>query len=151
GGIYSINGADPADKMIVTGCTLNGNSALRGGGGIYTFGVATVANSTLSNNSAGFGGAIVLGSVFAFGTHTLTLTSTVLNANHASANGGAIYNFNASILSGCTLTDNSTTSGDGGGVYNAGTVTVDGSTLTGNSAVNGGGIASDRSLTVSGS
>jgi hypothetical protein len=53
--------------------------------------------------------------------------------------GGAILNFGALTLSGCTLSGDSAGT-SGGGVYNAGTLTVSGSHVVDNSAGTGGGI-----------
>jgi hypothetical protein len=44
--------------LTLTDCTLSGNSTGGGGGGIYNVGTATLAGCTLSGNSAGYGGGI---------------------------------------------------------------------------------------------
>ena len=57
------------------------------GGGIYNGGTLTLTNSTVSGNSAGYGGGI-----FNAGTGTLTLTNSTVSANTATNSGGGIYN-----------------------------------------------------------
>ena len=106
----------------------------RQGGGIYTCGTLTVANSTLTGNSAvGAGGAYVQ-------TGSLTVMNSTISDNSASANGGGIHNHNNGVLS---ITDSiiSGNSADysGGGIDNDGTLTVTNSTLSENSAASGGG------------
>src|SRR5437879_8990557 len=94
--------------MSMTNCMLSANSSSTGGG-VYNFGTLTIANSTLSGNSASiFGGGIVNSSDPA----TLTITNS-------------------------TLTGNSVSGGSGGGIYNFGTVNSRSSIIAGNTASSG--------------
>jgi hypothetical protein len=100
----------------------------------------TIANSTISGNSAGGGGGIVT-----FGTETdpssLTLTNSTVSGNTATSNGGGI-----DTLGGVTNVIRSTISGntaggEGGGVslFNYSDLTLTNSTVSGNRAQDGGG------------
>ena len=127
--------------LTVANSTLSGNSAAAAGGGIYNYAGSTlmVTNSTLSGNSApGGGGIFVL-------TSTLTVTNSMFSGNSAGYGGGAIST--DSVVSTVTATvDGSTFAGNsagsyGGGIFNSGTrLTVTNSTFSGNSAPIAGGI-----------
>jgi hypothetical protein len=106
-------------------CALSGNSALSysyGGGGIYNDGNAgsatlTVANSTLSGNSAsnGYGGGISNNGTGA-GSATLVVVNSTLSGNSAyQFGGGAIDNDTSDSASGEVTLTNSTLSGNSGG------------------------------------
>jgi hypothetical protein len=88
-----------------------------GGGAILNFGVLTVSDSILSDNSAFQGG-----------------------------NGGAIANDGSLTVIGCTLSGNYTFSGGGGAIFNAGTLTVRGSNLSENTAFAGGAICNSLGI-----
>jgi cysteine-rich repeat protein len=102
-------------------CTLSGNSANEGGGGIYNLGNATLTNCTLSGNSAGYyGGGAIFNAV-------------------TGPDGGPPSNSGTATLTNCTLSGNS--AGQGGGIANLGNATLTNCTLSGNSATyRGGGI-----------
>jgi parallel beta-helix repeat protein/predicted outer membrane repeat protein len=129
--------------------TVNGNqTVLRGGGGgIYiALGTNTLANNTLSANSATIGGGIhIIGG-------TNTVSNNTFSANLANDSGGAIYTqytgTGINTLTNNTFLANSATYG--GGIYlSGGTSTLTNNTLYGNSATNGtgGGIFTIRNGT----
>jgi hypothetical protein len=148
-------GIDNAGTLKLNSSMVSGNSTRWKGGGIFSSGFASTAvnSSTLSNNSATYGGGIYnLGSVI--------LSGSTLSGNFASRDGGGIFNVPATVpnplgtvtVLDCMLSGNS--AGDsGGGIYNlGGTVILSGSTLSGNSASNnGGGIDNEGALTVTNS
>jgi hypothetical protein len=134
GGFGSGGGLYKDGMLTVTGSTLSGNSAIYGGGIYNHSGTLTLSNSTLSGNTARYGGGI-------YNNGTLTLSNSTLSGNSAGHAGG-IYN-----STGTLTVSNSTLSGnyadyEGGGIYNQGTLTLSNSTLSGNSAelYHGGGI-----------
>ena len=143
GGIFNSIGT-----LTVTNSTLSSNSAIYGGG-IYNgfYGTLIITNSMLSANSASrYGGAIRNDN-----SGRLTVTNSTLSGNSASRYGGGVYNG----YSGTLAVTNSTLSGNsasryGGGIYNgySGTLAVTNSTLSGNSAIYGGGICNDNSGTL---
>ncbi len=113
GAIYN-NGGDPGATLMISSSTISENSALGslGGGGILDGGgTVTIANSTISGNSADSG------------------------------NGGGIYTLGVTTITNSTISGNGAASGNGGGIYTFGTLTITNSTLSGNAAVEGGGVS----------
>jgi parallel beta-helix repeat protein len=89
-------GVDGGDTLAMSDCTISGNTALRGGGGIYLSSsrgsTSTLTNCTIEGNA-------------------------VVGPNGPyPARGGGVFNEGTDQLIGCTVTGNSAT--QGGGVYN---------------------------------
>jgi hypothetical protein len=143
GGIYANGG------LTITNSTLTGDTAPTSYGGAIEAGynnasVNTISGSTLSNNTARYGGAVG-------GGRDLAISDTQLTGNHASgspnAYGGAIQVGDQLELTGSTVTGN-TSSGTAGGInvdpkYGA---TISGATISGNTAAAGGGGMTVRSV-----
>ncbi|MBK8038247.1 MAG: autotransporter-associated beta strand repeat-containing protein [Verrucomicrobiaceae bacterium] len=110
-----------------TGATASGN-----GGAIFNnAGTLTLAQCTLSGNSASYGGAIGNSS------STLTLERCTLSGNSATNNSGAIDNFNSTLmLAHCTLSGNSASYGGAIGNYSS-MLTLTNSIVAGNTALSG--------------
>jgi hypothetical protein len=146
GGISNASGA----TAHVTDSAVTGNSAptnLGEGGGILNDGVMTVANTTLSANSAPAGGGL-------YNQSTLTVANCTFSGNSGTSDvggvGGGIYN-----LSGGLIVTNSTFSGNSAGgpdfqnpaafarggaiATQGGTLTLSASTFSGNTATGGVG------------
>ena len=113
---------DRRSEMTVTDSTFNGNTAQLEGGALYASGESklTVKNCTIDGSiSEKHGGAITVRSSY-FDMEN----STVTNSQCAN-NGGAIYvsynsnrEMNSKVnITGCTISDNSTTGGYGGAIY----------------------------------
>jgi hypothetical protein len=129
GGIYNDH-----SNLTVKGCALSGNSASSdsyGGGGIYSDGsggsaTLTVANSTLSGNSAsdGYGGGISNNGVA--GSATLTVVNSTLSGNSASQFGGGGIDNDTSDGGSAVTVANSTLSDNfgGAGIVSFGLMTV---------------------------
>jgi len=98
---------------------------------IYNEGTLTLTNSTVSGNTADFGGGIT-------NRGTLTLSNSTVSGNMATSDGGGIYNGGTLTLSNSTVSGNMAT-GVGGGIYNVGTLTLSNSTVSGNTATGDGG------------
>jgi len=111
-----------------------------------------LSNLTLTGGAADNGAAI-------WNAEDLTLSNVILTGNHATANGGAIYNSAGSgtiagvnvTLEASSVTGNTAVSG--GGIYSdqGATATVSDITLSTNSATNGGAIFNRGTFTLSGS
>jgi len=139
-------------SVTLSGCTISGNTATKGGG-VYATRNLTIDSSTISGNVAltKEGGGVYLSK------GTLTLTDSTISANHADSAGAGkgggleLEATAASTISGCTIAAN--TSYYGGGLAllaTTGAVTLSNSTITANRASsNIGAIGDDASsLTV---
>ena len=123
-----------------------GNTAGDDGGGIYNeAGTVTVVSSTVSDNTAKFGGGIwshpgEMGGNFNEAAMT-TVDGSTVSENTATAGGGGIYNETTLTIQNKSAISNNTAD-DGGGIYTAfsSKATVDSSTINANAASNGGGI-----------
>lgn len=104
------------ERTVITGNTANANDGTNGGGGIYLYGVVTIIDSIISNNSAAYGAGIS-----SFNASTLTIRGSTISGNTAT---GALPDPTASF------------SGGGGGIflYNA-DLLIENSTISGNTAV----------------
>jgi len=123
--------------LTVANSTLSGDSASDDGGGVFNDGALTVANSTLSGDSASEEG----GGIANAGARALTVANSTFSDDSA-VGGGGVYNVGTVTVANSTLSGDSA-SEDGGGIYSGGggEMTVSNSTLLGNSATdNGGGI-----------
>ena len=151
GGIYALS------PLTISTSTLAGNTASQHGGGIYhsfsesDFGVVSIDQSAIHDNSALHGGGIynasgrfVLtnsqvqqntassgdgGGIYALGS--VDVVSSSLTLNDASRNGGGIYNYATSSLVNSIVLANRV-GGDGGGIYNVRTLSVQNSTVAHN-------------------
>jgi predicted outer membrane repeat protein len=141
GGIYDY---ESDTGMDVSGSTISDNRAAGDGGGIWLTAVGSwdnsVTGSTLRGNSGTDGGAI-----FAAANNGLALSGDDIVNNHASADGGGLYEDGgtdtASQLSiGTTTFFANRAAGHGGGIFNrTSPVPVTDSAITGNLAGGGGG------------
>ena len=109
--------------LNISHCTLSGNTASIGGGGISNeYGAVNISNSTVSGNSASVGGGGILNV-----TTTMNITNCTLSNNTAPA-GGGILNDGTLNISNSTLSSNT-----GVGIYNfGGTLNISNSTVSGN-------------------
>jgi parallel beta-helix repeat protein len=129
-------------SATVTGSTISGNDADRGGGIFFysTSGATTVVDSTISGNTATFNG----GGMFLYHTAgSVTISRSTISGNTATENGGGLFFYEAvgtTTISNSTISGNTATNGGGGGIvlYDQ-TLTINNSTLSGNQAPNGFG------------
>ncbi len=130
GGIYNNN----EKTLTVNSSTLSGNS----GSGIYSGvrSVLTVLNSTLTSNSASIGGGIQ-----SYGEATVrNSTFSGNSASSADYGGGAIYHeYGNMVILNSTISSNTAlgSEGSGGGIHNWGTVSIGNSLVAGNTASTG--------------
>jgi hypothetical protein len=128
------------------------------GGGIFNLGTLKVINSTLSRNTATFGGGGIgngepqePGSIDNPRGGTLTLSNTTVSNNSAGADGPGIANFPGAIatLTSSAVNNNKAITGNAGGIGNGGSMTLINSIVSGNSAVkDAGGIGNASSMTL---
>jgi hypothetical protein len=126
--------------VFLDSLTLSKGRCPHAGGAILNLGGnLTVNRCTLSDNTAldDAGGGAIFNDVGA----TLTLNQCTLTGNHAREQGGAIYNYRATLtVVGCTISGN-TSDGDpsfrgglgGGGIFNSSVLTLTNSIVAGNS------------------
>ncbi len=127
--------------LTLTNCTVSGNAADILGGGICCYsGTLTLTNSTISGNVASTMTKASGGGICSNGA--LALTNTTVSGNAAGEDGGGIYSGGASTtLTNSTISGN-TTEDEGGGIYSNDTLTLTNTTVSGNAANWGGGIYS---------
>ena len=141
-----------AGALTVTSSTISENSAAYGGGIFNEGGSVTMIDSTFSNNDAYMDG----GGIYSQGG-TVTVSTSTLSHNNASFTGGGVYNADGIVtVSNSTFSYNSgdpLMSSYAGGIYNIGTLTISDSIFSNNSAeASGGGIFhADGTLTITNS
>jgi len=162
-GLTITGGTDPASgtggggivnngTLTVANCSITGNSALdgTGGGGIVNNGTLTVANCSITNNSAPDGSG---GGINNNGSGTVTVTgSTIANNSAPTGGGGGIANGSGTLRVTSSVVSNNTASQGGGVDVFEGNLNVVNSLFLGNTAVGlsayGGAIHTDAFTTV---
>jgi Putative Ig domain len=140
-GITSGGGGGNIAKTLITGSTIENNTAsIGGGGGILGIGAdhMTITNSTIQNNTChGAGGGVDVG-----GNDIVNiLQSAILNNMAPNDNGGGVYcgNSNGTInLTNVTMSGNSAQEGGAIASGNSGIIAITNSTISGNTATIGG-------------
>ncbi len=131
GGAVFCYGSSPT----LANCTISGNSA-DDGGGVYCYsGSPTLTNCTISGNSADDGAG-----VYCYASSP-TLANCTITGNSARRDGGGVYCYRSSpMLTNCKISENSAYN-VGGGVYCDwySSPTLTNCTISGNSAYDGGG------------
>jgi predicted outer membrane repeat protein len=141
GGLSRVFQVDTGVSAAFSGLTITGGTS-SSGGGVQNLGTLMLTNCTVSGNSASGGG----GGLSSSGTLTLT-NCTVSGNSASFSNGGGLNNSGTLTLTNCTVSGNSASgqfsSGTGGGLNNSGTLTLTNCTVSGNAALRGGGIYMD--------
>jgi CSLREA domain-containing protein len=115
GSDYRIFSVASGSVVSISGITItNGNVTTNNGGGILNFGTLTISDSTISANSARFGGGI------ANGQGILTITDSTISGNTAMFRGGGVRNADGlSVIEHSTITKNTAPS-EGSGISSFG-------------------------------
>ena len=112
----SSTGTLTLDKLTIRTGNLGATYA---GGGIYSDGILSITNSTLSGNTAPTGGALYVA------TGTATVLNSTFSGNTATDGGGAAVASGATLTASFATFSGNTASGSGAGFYNnGGTVTL---------------------------
>ena len=145
GVVYATSGG--AVNLTLSGCTISGNKATNGDGGVINMagGTLTISGAKLTGNtSSRYGGAVYL-----YDGVTATMTGGEISNNQAASEGGAVHVYGTSTfnLSGGKITGNSSV--DGGAIYlnrEPSVLNMSGGVISGNTATgNGGGVYIYRS------
>ncbi|MFN8445322.1 MAG: choice-of-anchor Q domain-containing protein [Caldilineaceae bacterium] len=127
-GAVWIDGGNP----IIDSAQFISNTAVKGGGAVWSNPPVVVSNTSFVSNTAQFGGAL-----FANSTLQMTNSQLRLNAATGGSGGGAVSNGATQITN--TLFASNTTSSQGGGLYVQNTTSLANVQFTNNSATDGGG------------
>jgi parallel beta-helix repeat protein/predicted outer membrane repeat protein len=105
GGVYCEEDSMPT----FTNCTISNNIAEENGGGVYCSGNTTIDNSTISENSAHYGGGVCASS-------EAIISNCMISTNNAKISGGGVYclDYHPEIKNSVILEN---TSSSGGGVF----------------------------------
>ena len=125
----------PGATLNITGVTVTGGTAERGGG-IRNDGVLVVDQTSISANEADFGGG-----VFNAATGTVTIRNTMIGGfnnsvtveqfgNEANLQGGGLFNDGTATIAGSRVSGN-IANAQGAGIYNRGALTVTTTTIGG--------------------
>ncbi len=132
-------------QLTVSSCLLSQNGSKYGGAiSLRGNAVATITNSTLSDNDANTGG----GAIYTTNsTDEVTIRNSTFSGNDSQGAGGAVLTNGGPVtIASCTLSNNKaqgSTNGYGGGIYiggSGGNTTITNSTLTNNTANVGGNL-----------
>lgn len=118
-------------NLTVNQSSFTGNFGGARGGGIATYANTTITDSTFSTNAASLGGAVAVNAV-------TTITNSTFSGNGANSGGGGIAVDANTSVTGSTFSGNQVNLGDGGGIY-----AVSGSTVIGNSSFSGNVVMSN--------
>lgn len=128
-------------KLTINGLTLSDGNPGDAGGSILASGGSVVATGvTFKNNKATTGGAIEAEKDQANNEPSVSISSSIFDANEGTNKGGAINAKAGSFtVDQSTFSNNKSPNGDGGALAAVTDVTITGSTFTSNSAPNGDG------------
>ncbi len=127
-------GISNSGTLVLIRSVISGNTATGGGGGLYSYGTATLTDSLVNGNDGAYGGGIR-------NSWGLTLNNTIVSNNSAAVSGGGITTEGANQVLLTDVTVSGNTSAEGGGISNKGTLKIVNSTLSDNRAT--GSVSSD--------
>ena len=113
------------DTAIITASVIEGNIAGGRGGGILSGERLELIASTVSGNTAAFGGGVLSVTRLNYPEYT-KITNSTISGNTATVRGGGVYNSQgATIIRFSTITDNNSPAGTGSGVASRGDFLTD--------------------------
>lgn len=140
GGTYSIFDIAGGATIMISGLTITNGSRFQGGG-IVSFGTATIEDSVVTGNTATQGGAGLANG------GTMTVRNSVVSGNTADVQGGAYAGLGTLTIENSTLSGNNAPAA--AAIENQGTATIVNSTVSGNTATTtGGGIRNSANATL---
>ena len=147
---YGAGGINCRDKMELTGCFVNENKAVQGGGGVYLDAkdkTITITDTEINGNRSedGDGGGVKVNN------GKLELTGCSVSDNYSKGDGGGVYQDGQELTAErCHIDRNFTPSSDGGGVHlQTGKAYVRGGTISNNFAkYDGGGVCVTKNTTL---
>jgi hypothetical protein len=117
-GFYNNNGEAEISRSEIS--DNSAPAALSLGGGIYTSGNLSLADTTISGNSADFGGG-VFSRTASGGLESTTISNSTISGNTAIERGGGIRNaYGLTVIEHSTITGNVAPAGEGSGVASRG-------------------------------
>jgi predicted outer membrane repeat protein len=123
-------GAIAAGEAVIESSILSGNRASQQGGAVWTMGVLTIRDSTVSENTGGEGGGVRV-------NHIRVEDSTF--SGNSGSTGGGISAWGDAVILRATFYGNHSSAG--GGVFADGELRIENSTITGNTSdYDGGGL-----------
>jgi predicted outer membrane repeat protein len=138
----SFSGAIEEDSsgttVSISGCTINNNTTVDSGGGVYSRGPMTIDNSVINFNAAGDDG----GGVDDNAGSALKITNTTIFQNTSGDAGGGVASFSTTGIFTNDSIINNTAGSSGGGIYfshTSGTLTATACTVSNNTARKEGG------------
>jgi predicted outer membrane repeat protein len=125
--------------LTLRNANISNNRSSLNGGGVSVYGVATVVDTTLSENTAaaGPGGGLNVAGV----SNSLVMTNTQVLSNTSSASGGGVYAGDTARIAGGRFQNNACTGASctGGGLHAVGVATIDAVRFIRNAAQTSGG------------
>lgn len=142
GGIYAVDGERHPARVLLSGGTVEGNTAQFIGGGAYVQGEVTLEGGSVVGNAALYGGGVYNGA------GALEVNSGSIARNFAMstqyAGGGVYIGSQGSLLGNGGTIEQNGCEGFGGGIYSKGETELAGTDVTGNLAQVGGGLCNDQ-------
>jgi hypothetical protein len=138
GGLYLSSSSPTIANNTITGNTASADG--RGGGLFLAASSPIITNNTITSNTSGaFGGAL-----YAYNDSSPTIVNNTITANYASQSGGGLYLYGGSpLIANNRITGNTAHAVYGGGlaVTHNSYATITSNTIAGNNAPDGGGLA----------
>jgi parallel beta-helix repeat protein len=130
-----------AVRLVVANCTISQNTADYGGGVYCYYSSPTLTDCTISGNTVNYYG----GGVYCEGSSP-TLTDCTISGNTANHYGGGVscYYYSSPTLTNCTFSGNTADGGGGVSCYSS-SPTLTNCTISGNTANGGGGVFCEAS------